>query len=166
MLDRGRQRPGLVLWNQADERAALRRQGYLTESDSRGRAIDQRLIWSPECKPGIAASLEALDRAIDMLVVRCKADALIGDDDLWAVRVIQRLKDRGFRVPADVAVVGDDNLELATVADPPLTTVDQNHAAYAQAALDLVAKMDEKAKLPKSERMVTIRPKLIVRGST
>lgn len=165
VLDQGRQRPALLLWNQADERAALRRQGYVAESNSRGRSIDQRLIWSDERESAVA-SIEVLDRAIDTLVVRCEADALIADDDLWAVRLIQRLKDRDFRVPADVAVVGYDNLELATVIDPPLTTVDQNHTAYAQAALDLVAKMNEKTNLPKSERMVTIRPKLIVRGST
>ena len=82
------------------------------------------------------------------------------------MRLIQRLKDRGYGVPEDVAVVGYDNLELATVIDPPLTTVDQNHPAYAQAALDLVIKMNEDDKLPRSQRTVTIQPTLIVRGST
>ena len=165
VLDRGRQRPSLVLWNLADERSHLRRQGYRAELATRGLSVDERLIWSAQSESGIP-SLDVLDRVIDTLVVRCGADALIGDDDVWAVRLIQRLKDRGFRVPADVAVVGYDNLDLAAVIDPTLTTVDQNHPAYAQAALDLAMKMNEDDKLPRSQRTVIIQPRLIVRDST
>ena len=90
-----------------------------------------------------------LDRALDALVGDNGADALIADDDMWAVRLMQRLKDRGKRVPRDVAVVGYDNLDLATVIDPSLTTVDQNHSAYAHAAIDMVIGMYEQGKLPR-----------------
>ncbi len=85
---------------------------------------------------------------------------------VWAAGLIQRLKDRGLRVPADVAVVGYDNLDVATVIDPPLTTVDQNHPEYAKAALDLAIKMNEDDTLPPTQRTVTIQPRLIVREST
>ena len=36
------------------------------------------------------------------------------------------LRASGRRVPEDVAVIGDDNLSIAEVANPPLTTVSQN----------------------------------------
>ncbi len=165
VLDRGRQRPSLVLWNMADERSRLRREGYLAELAARALAADKGLIWSARSASGVP-SLEVVDRAIDTLIVRHAADALIADDDVWAARLIQRLKDRGFHVPSDVAVVGYDNLRLATVIDPPLTTVDQNHAAYAHAALDLAIRIHRGDALPRAERIVTVQPKLIVRDST
>jgi len=46
-------------------------------------------------------------------VVDERADAVIAADDVWAVRLIQRLKARGYRVPDDVAVVGYDNSKRA-----------------------------------------------------
>lgn len=165
LLDRGRQRPGLVLWNLADERAHLRREGFIAELDARALAVDQRLVWSAQSQSAVPA-LEVLDRAIDALVLQCEADALIADDDVWAARLIQRLKDRHFRVPADVAVIGYDNLDLATVIDPPLTTVDQNHRTYAQAALDLTISLSRDEELPQSRRTATIKPRLVVRKST
>ena len=165
LLDRGRLRPGLVLWNLADERSQLRRQGYLEEMAARGASVDERLIFSAQTKPEIP-SVDVLDQIIDELVVQREADALIADDDVVAACLIQRLKSRGLQVPDDIAVVGYDNLDLAIVIDPALTTVDQNHAAYAQAALDLAMKMNADDNLSKSQRVVTIQPTLIPRDST
>ena len=165
LFRRGRQRPALVLWNLADERADLRRQAYVEDLASRGLGLDERLIWAAGSERATPTT-QVLDRALDALVTDAGVDALIADDDMWAVRLMQRLKDRGQRVPQDVAVVGYDNLDLATVIDPPLTTVDQNHTAYAHAALDMVIAMYEEGKLSASERTVTIKPTLIVRSST
>ena len=80
--------------------------------------------------------------------------------------MIQRLKSRDYRVPEDVAVVGYDNLDVATVIEPPLTTVDQNHQAYAKAVLDLLLADQHISDMPPEERVVTIKPRLVVREST
>lgn len=165
LLDRGQQLPALVLWNLADERAVLRHEAYVAELTARGHSVDPQLIWSPE-SPSLSPTIEELDLAIHMLVTDRGADALVADDDMWAARLIQRLKNAGYRVPDDVAVVGYDNLDMATVIDPPLTTVDQNHQAYARAALDLIIALCEHGSIPETERTITIEPKLIVRDST
>ncbi|NUQ62506.1 MAG: LacI family DNA-binding transcriptional regulator [Pirellulales bacterium] len=165
LLDRGRKRPALVMWNAADEKSALRREGYRDEMKGRGLPVDRKLMWSAGSRSG-TPSQDVLDRAIETLVRERRADALIADDDVWAVRLIQRLKDRGCRVPDDVAVVGYDNLELATVIDPPLTTMDQDHDACARAMLGLLLEMVEQDGKPLARREITIKPKLIVRKST
>lgn len=128
-------------------------------------SVDEGLICPAQSASPIPP-LDVIDRVLETLVVQRGADALIADDDFWAARFVQRLKDRGLRVPADVAVVGYDNLDLAAVIDPPLTTIDQNHPAYAQAALALVRDMAEGAAAWPAPPTVTVRPRLIVREST
>ena len=54
-------------------------------------------------------------------------DALFCGSDTIARGAMDRLRERGRRIPDDVAVVGFDNWEiLAASARPPLTTVDMN----------------------------------------
>lgn len=84
--------------------------------------------------------------------------------NIWAVGFIQALKARGRRVPEEVAVIGYDDLDLATVIDPELTTVNQCHAAYAKAAMDLVRRLTD-AVAPE-DRIRTIVPQLVVRQSS
>jgi DNA-binding LacI/PurR family transcriptional regulator len=64
-----------------------------------------------------------------------------------------------------VAVTGYDNLDLATIIDPPLTTIDQQHDLYASAALDLLIAIASGATPPAHKRTVVVQPKLIVRES-
>jgi LacI family transcriptional regulator len=56
---------------------------------------------------------------------RLDADALVCANDEVALAVIHRLKQLGLRVPADVAVVGFDDLMAARYVEPGLTTVRQ-----------------------------------------
>ncbi|THV25918.1 LacI family DNA-binding transcriptional regulator [Glycomyces paridis] len=52
-------------------------------------------------------------------------DAVFVASDLMAHGALQALREAGRRVPEDVAVVGFDDIALATFCDPPLTTVRQ-----------------------------------------
>jgi len=47
-------------------------------------------------------------------------------NDRVAIGIIAELTRRGWRMPEMLAVVGHDNWEIASVIQPPLTTVDQN----------------------------------------
>ncbi|MEX2670807.1 MAG: LacI family DNA-binding transcriptional regulator [Phycisphaeraceae bacterium] len=166
LVDTGRKRIGVALWNLADQLMLRRREGYEAELNDRGMPVDPNLIWSAE-SPSEAPSEESINAAIDALVVDQQADAIIASNDYWAVRLIQQLKRRGLRVPEDVAVIGYDNLDIATVIEPSLTTVDQQHEAYAKAAVNLLIRLIERDDtLPTNERNVVIKPKLIVREST
>lgn len=63
---------------------------------------------------------ELLDRCPDL-------DAVFAANDLAASGALRVLRERGRRVPEDVAVVGfDDLLPVAEQSDPPLTTVRQD----------------------------------------
>ena len=64
--------------------------------------------------------------------------ALAVANDLMALGVIAALRERGREVPADVSVVGFDDIELGRYAVPTLTTVRQPLAALARAAIELL----------------------------
>lgn len=67
---------------------------------------------------GTAGMRELLERAPDI-------DAVFAASDPMAVGAMRVLKERGRRIPTDVAVVGFDDSTIAQHADPPLTTVHQ-----------------------------------------
>lgn len=164
LTGRGRSRIGLQLWSPTDSLMALRQEAWLKALASRNLTNDQHLIWTnPESRQ--KPSREAIDQCIQELVIGQKVDAVIASNDEWAVRLIQGLRRWGYEVPRDVAVTGYDNLDIADVIEPSLTTIDQCHADYAVAALDLAEGL-LKNKLGADDRVRIIKPRLIVREST
>ncbi|MFE4692332.1 LacI family DNA-binding transcriptional regulator [Streptomyces sp. NPDC056749] len=63
----------------------------------------------------------------ELLDARPDVDAVFVSNDLMASGALRVLRERGLRVPEDVAVVGfDDMTSVAEATDPPLTTVRQD----------------------------------------
>jgi DNA-binding LacI/PurR family transcriptional regulator len=70
----------------------------------------------------VAGGAAAMER---LLAADPELDAVFAASDLMAVGALQVLGQRGRRVPDDVAVVGYDDVSVAALAVPPLTTVRQ-----------------------------------------
>lgn len=51
------------------------------------------------------------------------ASCYFADNDLIAAGAATAMKEAGYRIPQDIAIVGFDNLPLCEVFDPPLTTI-------------------------------------------
>ncbi|MEV7085037.1 LacI family DNA-binding transcriptional regulator [Streptomyces sp. NPDC093085] len=76
---------------------------------------------------GARAMAELLDRCPDL-------DAVFAGNDLMAAGALRVLRERGRSVPADVAVVGFDDMDaVVSATDPALTTVQQD--VYGQGRL-------------------------------
>ena len=65
------------------------------------------------------------DVATEILSQKDKPDAIFCICDNVAFGVIQYLKEHGYKIPADVAVAGYTDEPVASLIDPPLTTVRQ-----------------------------------------
>jgi DNA-binding LacI/PurR family transcriptional regulator len=65
----------------------------------------------------------AREAALRLLDGRAEVTAIFADDDVMAFGVYLAARERGLAIPADLSVVGFDDLDLARVLDPPLTTV-------------------------------------------
>jgi LacI family transcriptional regulator len=103
-------------------------------------------------------------RAGDLLIAS-GATAAIAYNDLLALGVIQLLTDRGRKVGSDISVVGFDDIWLAPMTQPPLTTVHAPAPAAASIALRWLIDMIHEPERPMPpQRRLTCE--LIVRSST
>ena len=70
-----------------------------------------------------------------------RPDAVFACNDMMAAGALQAIAEAGLRVPDDIAVMGFDDLPIASRTNPPLSTVSQDVAAIGAAAVDLLIKL-------------------------
>ncbi|WP_037308782.1 LacI family DNA-binding transcriptional regulator [Ruegeria halocynthiae] len=69
--------------------------------------------------------------------------AILCGNDVLAVGALHRAREMGLRVPDDVSITGFDDIELARIATPALTTVHVPHREMGRrAALELVGMLE------------------------
>ncbi|WP_062437378.1 LacI family DNA-binding transcriptional regulator [Herbidospora daliensis] len=90
--------------------------------------------------------------------------AIFAGNDEQALGVYAAIQDRGLRVPADVSVVGFDDVPMAQWMAPPLTTVRQPIAKMAALAVRSLLGHQDGAEM--TEGRVELSTKLVVRAST
>ena len=88
-------------------------------------------------------------------------DAIFAASDLIAIGAIKRLRKAGLIIPADVSVVGFDNIPAASYFNPSLTTVHQDTIAAGE---QLVSQLIGMIKGEQRESQL-LHPKLVIRGS-
>ena len=90
-------------------------------------------------------------------------DAIICANDQTAIGAMRDLQAAGIRVPADIAVVGFDDMHISALLTPPLTTVRQPMRELGErACARLLERIADPALPPRAERLPT---ELIVRES-
>jgi DNA-binding LacI/PurR family transcriptional regulator len=110
----------------------------------------------------------AYDSARLLLSVSERPTAVLCFSDVYASQVIRAAQDLGLSVPGDLSVVGYDDSPLASQHQPALTTVRQDIAGKAQAAVGLLTQV-LKARQNGSDEpsdQVMLPVELVVRAST
>jgi LacI family transcriptional regulator len=103
-----------------------------------------------------APTVEGASAAVDLILDR-GATAVMAFNDQLALGVIAGLTRRGIRVPDDISVVGCDDVPMAELVAPPLTTITMPTDDAGAAAVRLLDGEPETVELSGS---------LVVRGST
>jgi len=116
----GRRRIGFIGGFEHMVETDARRQGYLDGIGEANLTLDPTLMLFTDFTPdaGGQAVRTLLERAPDL-------DGVFACSDFMAVGVIEALRQDGRHVPEDVAVVGYDDIPLATYYSPRLTTIHQ-----------------------------------------
>ncbi|TDT98683.1 LacI family transcriptional regulator [Streptomyces sp. 846.5] len=91
-------------------------------------------------------------------------DAVFAQNDLSATGALLALREAGLRVPEDVAVVGFDDVPLASYSEPALTTVHQPLREMGDAAARMLLAHFKGTPLPTAAEVLPTH--LVVRDST
>ena len=96
-----------------------------------------------------------------------RPDAIFAGNDMMAVGALLALQDAGLAVPDDVAIVGFDDVPMAALMRPGLTTLGIRIAETGRGALErLVRIIDAAPDTPADVACETVRPQLVVRPSS
>ena len=138
-------------WRQAGWARALADAGL-------GAAADLQLpVEEFSFAAGLRSVLEATSRGLEV-------DALLCASDLLAVGALRALEQTGRSVPADVAVVGWDDVAFAPYTSPSLSSVRPDLRQIATCAVEMLSERVDGLDVP--GRRVVARSELVVRASS
>ena len=153
--------------------AFMHGQPYSSDSDARWQGIVQvarslGLAIRPEMTIHLEKDLTSPELGYpvlkQLLAHHRSFTAVVSFNDVAAIGCIRALHDSGLRVPEDVSVVGFDDIPLAVIFKPELTTVSQRLSRTGQIAAKTIIEQIEKTAEYQPEIMV--EPELIQRASS
>ncbi len=161
LLALGHRRFGYLMPPPRNADAPERLAGVRDGLDAAGLGSDAVVVatGAPLVGGGEAAMLELLDRAP-------ATTAVVAYNDLMAIGAMRALRRRGRRVPADVSVVGFDDVALSAYVDPPLTTIAQSTAEMGRWAVEQLTRAVRGRNGVTTGAVVRLPVRLQARGSS
>jgi LacI family transcriptional regulator len=153
--------------------AFMRGQPFSSDSDERWKglvAVAKKLglVIKPELVVSLDRDLFSPELGYpvvqQLLSTRQPFTALVTFNDLSAIGAIRALQDFNLHVPADVSVIGFDDIKAAAYTMPRLTTINQPLEEIGRVATQCLLNRIHGTAAPRD--VITVKPKLIVREST
>lgn len=159
LLTKGHENIAYIGTNIAIEDGADRVNGYRRALEEFGIPFEERKLVKafPDEEGGHNAMAEAMSRRLGITAVFSYNDAM-------AAGAITMLQDSGYRVPEEMSIVGFDDVILARLLNPRLTTIRYPVHEMASLAARIVLQ-DLDKKLPNVEQPLRFTPRLVERNS-
>jgi LacI family transcriptional regulator len=159
LLELGHRRIGFITPPPAKSISQLRIEGFKTAF------LDAGLPMRAEYLVGGGFEFQNGIRGTEqLLALRYPPTAIVAANDLVAIGTIATLKKHGHRVPQDISVVGIDDIQMAGLLDPPLTTVTQPIYEMGRQGMENILLRIQHPELDTSE--ITFETQLTIRQST
>lgn len=169
LIDLGHRRVGFIGATFDRETKLKRLQGYLSALEKHQIEIDERLVTGRrEAKSGVPGysteeiGYEGMKR---LLSLPNRPTAVFARNDFTAIGAMTAIKESGLRIPQDVAIIGFDDIPLASHMSPSLSTVRQPMRLQGQIAAELLLKRIESDEIFGREERI-LNCELIIREST
>ena len=156
LLDAGHERV-LFINSARNYSAELRAEGFRSVFREHGAAWDEDMIlpvFDPQQLPAIVN--QVFDGTHLPSAVFCFCDDM-------AIDVMRVLRQRGLKIPQDVAVMGVDNLKVTELLDPPLTTIDTSKMQMGTSSAEILLRAMHNQ--DKDIEHIVLEPKLVKRVS-
>ena len=159
LLDLGHRRIALLGGREDLESARLREEASATRMAAAGVPVDPDLVRVGGYRPETASV-----PARELLSLADRPTAVFAANDISAIRTIEVAHELGLRVPADLSVVGFDNVPESALCTPSLTTIAQPLHDIGATALRMLVELLAGSE-PTPEH-VCLPTQLVVRDST
>jgi len=156
----GHRRIAYIAGPESMEVARQRRDGFTRRIANLSLADDPIEITVEEGTFDFESGEEIARRLLSAENVDARPTAIATASDLQAIGVLRGAQDLGVRIPGELSVVGFDDITLASIVVPRLTTFRQSLEEMASGALDRILNTD----VPPTD--YAIRGSLVVREST
>lgn len=167
LIDLGHRAIGIISALPLDEGMADREGGFLDVLRELGMPVDRTAVPTMYGDHQIEGGRQAMS---DLLAHAPELTGIFVLNDLMALGALDAARAAGRHVPADLSIVGFDDIPFAAIANPPLTTVGQSIRQLGQQAADLLLQVIEKGVTPAVEAYIqpnVLMPnELMVRQST
>ncbi|GAA3634944.1 LacI family DNA-binding transcriptional regulator [Microbacterium awajiense] len=168
LIDLGHERIAFVSGSLRSVNRSARYRGYCDAIEAAGLSVSEMPVWTGS-ETGEFGDVEAagFGRAAAASLFSGEQEpptGVVAVNDMTALGFCRGLRDAGLTVGTDVSVIGFDDIILADLYDPPLSTVRQPIAEMAQLAVVEASASPGNAAEP--GRSVLLRPQLIARRST
>jgi LacI family transcriptional regulator len=161
LIDKGYKKIAFITGALTSTTAKDRLAGYRKALEDSGIEYNNNYIRAGQYKSewGLTAVKQLLDEGLDF-------DAVFCGNDLIAISVIKLLKSKGYNIPNDVGVVDFDDIYMASVVEPGLTTIKQPNYEMGYKAVELLIEVLEKSGEAAEQKTIILDTELIVRKST
>jgi LacI family transcriptional regulator len=162
LLELGHRRIAFVSGPLSIRQCMERRQGMHRAIEAAG--LDPRQVMIEI--PAVAQNAQAGEQCVEALLCHeRKPTAAFCANDLLALGLMRGLAQRGIAIPGEIALIGYDDVEFASVLSPALSSVRQPKYQLGRAATELL--LEEIGGVEGHQhRQIVYQPELVVRAST
>lgn len=168
LLSLGHDRIGFISGAIATVSRRQRLAGYREALQEAGVPVSEDLVWAEGPADGFG-DVDSADRGRQamtaLLALGRPPTAVVAINDMYAIGACAAAHEQGLLVPEELSVVGFDDIMIAALYNPPLTTIRQPLAEMTRYAVETIQRLQQ---VPLAEQTtgVLMGPSLVVRQST
>jgi len=159
LIDQGYQRIGHIAGPQNLMTYREREKGYRQALMQNNIACDESLVLENRL-----TSEDGVNAARQLMSLSIPPDAIFCGNDTTALSLMIYLRDKGYRIPQDIGIVGFSNEPFSRVVSPSISTIAQPGFEMGQKAAELIIRKIENKE--RTYQTIILPTELIIRESS